>query len=1043
MSRRPVEEFFPRFSLGRPVAVLVLLASIGVVGLIAAISIPLELVPSGFSNPFLMVRVPWREAPPREVLEKIVIPLEDELSTVRGLDRMSSTASSGFARIFLNFKAGSDMDVAYREVRDRVERARASLPADADRIYIRKEDESGIPVYVLGLAVDPDISDPWELVRNEVMLRLERIDGVASVDARGLEEKEILIELDRARTEAAGLNIYTVSQQLRRDNFTMSSGEVYSGGSKLLLRSVARYGSLDVLRKRIIANDVRLGDIAVIRYSVPEQRWIVRVNSRPAVALNILKEGQSNALEVCRRINAEVTRMQSSPRLQPIEMAPIFDQGKVIHESLDTLLKSGKIGAVFAVIVLFFFLRRLRLTLVITLSIPLSILIAITVMYFAGESLNILSLLGLMISVGLLVDNSVVVAENIHRLRGTGLPRRRAAVRGAAEVALAVTMATLTTIIVFLPVSLVEGQAQFFLLRLSIPISVSLLGSLAVAGIVIPLGVYLTLGADERKDANRWPSWERLKGVVSLAYDQSFGRLNEVYARLLVFFLHHRLDLVILVGLALAATGGVAFHKVKVVDIQEEERSGFNLGVRLPRATTLDEARVFFEKCESIVDSHKEELDLSGYFVFHTATHGTLQGWFNNPRTRPELTPRMVTKRLLEFLPEKAGVRYLTGQQSEQESRKVPSRYTLTLYGENPDRLEEAAESVGELLTRVPGVLGLQSSGDPAPDELELVINRKRARELDVNPSVIAGLVGFSLRGQQLQYYRTENREIPVRVRFRKSDRESLAQLRSFLVPTGTEGFVGLDSLISTRLGHGARFIHRRDKRIGRFITVELEEGKEDGARDGLRALVSRLQLPEGISITAPDPEKTDEDIDALKFAGLLSVAFIYLLMGFLFESFILPLSVILTIPSAFIGVGWIHFFFGLDMDFLGVVGGVLLVGVVVNNGIVLIDAVSQLRRDGMERRTAVLTGTRRRFRPIMMTALTTIFGLIPVTFAGTSSIGLSYTSFGLTLIGGLTTATLLTLLVVPVFYTLIDDARETMSGVVKNALGKRFTAMD
>lgn len=1035
MARHPVEELLPRFSLGRPVAVLVLLASIVVVGLVSTMSIPLELVPSGFSNPFLMVRVPWRDAPPREVLDKIVIPLEDQLSTVRGLDTMSSMATSGFARVFLNFKPGTDMDVAYREVRDRIQRARPGLPPDADRIYIRKEDEASIPVYVLGLAIDPGVTDPWNLVQNEVMLRLERIDGVASVDARGLQEKEILIELDRARTDAAGLNIYTVAQQLRRDNFTMSSGEVYWGGSKLLLRSMARYTNLDELRNRIIAPNVRLSDIATISYKEPDQRWVVRVNSKPAVALNILKEGQANALAVCDRINAEVAKMQSNPSLQLIEMAPLFDQGKVIRESLDTLLQSGKIGALFAIGILFFFLRRVRLTLIITLSIPLSILIAITVMYFAGETLNVLSLLGLMISVGLLVDNAVVVAENIHRLHTEGLPRRRAAIQGAAEIALAVTMATLTTIIVFLPVSLVKGQAQFFLLRLSIPISVSLLGSLAVAGIVVPLGVYLTLGGGGRGAGKPWPPWERFTAAVGWLYEQSFERLNRAYNRILRVFLAHRLDLVVLLALVLAATAGVAFHKVKIVETQEEERSGFDLSVRLPQATTLDEAKVFFRGLEKILEAHKADLDLSGYFVFHVATHGRIQGWFNNPRTKPKLTPRMATERLLELLPKKPGVRYLTGQQSERRSQAKRSQYTVTLYGQDPDRLEDAAKGVEELLVKVPGVLGLQSSGDPAPNELELLVNRQRVQELGVNPSVIAGLVGFSLRGQQLRYYRTAEREIPVRLRFREADRETLAQLRSFLVPAADGSFVGLDTLTSIRFGQGARYIRRQDKRIARNITLELEEGREREARKNLQRVVSRLQLPEGITANAPPPGAGNEDIDALKFAGLLSVAFVYLLMGFLFESFILPLSVILTIPLAFIGVGWIHYIYGLDIDFLGVVGGVLLIGVVVNNGIVLIDAVNQLRHEGMERSRAILTAAKRRFRPIMMTALTTIFGLIPVTFAGTSSIGLSYTSFGLTLIGGLTTATLLTLLVVPIFYTLFDDARQAAAATVHRAL--------
>jgi len=239
------EETLPRFSLNRRIGVLVLLASMVVVGLVSALGIPLELIPSGFSPPFLAVNVPWRDAPAQEVLEKVVMPLEDELSTVRGLESLFSFSTTGFGRCFMNFKSGTDMDVAYREVRDRIERARALLPEDADRIYIRKEDGAAIPVFVVGLAIDPGLSDPYTLVQKQIVVRLQRLDGVASVEVNGLLEKEIFIELDRERTEASGLNIYQLAMELGNDNFTMASGEVRHGDRKLLLRSVARYPDLE------------------------------------------------------------------------------------------------------------------------------------------------------------------------------------------------------------------------------------------------------------------------------------------------------------------------------------------------------------------------------------------------------------------------------------------------------------------------------------------------------------------------------------------------------------------------------------------------------------------------------------------------------------------------------------------------------------------------------------------------------------------------------------------------------------------------------
>ncbi|HEX2254493.1 MAG TPA: efflux RND transporter permease subunit [Thermoanaerobaculia bacterium] len=1035
------EGALPRFSLNRRITVLVLLLTALVVGAVAAVSIPLELIPRGFEGPFLSVSVPWSDAPAPEVLEKVIVPLEEEVASVRGLDRMSSFATTGFGRIALRFKNGTDMDVAYREVRDRIERARPRMPEDAERVYIRKEDASGIPVAVIGVLVDEGVSDTYDLVQSEVVRRLERVDGVASVGADGLVDKEILIELDRQRTEAAGLNIYQLAQELSGDNFTLASGEVYSGGKKLLLRSVARYDSVADLENRLVAPSVRLGDIAAVKYEQPDYEFRIRVNSKPALALNVMKEGDANTLEVSQAVVAAVEEMADNPRLGGLEVAVIMNTGDMILESLDTLLDSGKVGGLFAGAVLFFFLRRFRLTLIIALSIPLSIVIALTVMYFSGETLNILTLLGLMICVGLLVDNSVVVAENIVRLHREGRARRDAVVRGAGEIALAIVMATLTTVAVFLPVSLVQGQAQFFLLRLSIPISVSLLASLFVALIFVPLAVYLTLptrngngkgnGATDRPRGPLVRSLERLhRGADTTlrhAYQASFGRLNDGYHGLLGFALRHRLYVVLGVVLSLVVTGGLfAGDKVRIVDQDENERPGVQIGIEVPNTYTFEEVEAWFLEAERVLEANQEAWGLEGYFFFHRTNYGRIEGWFDSPRST-DLSPREVTEQILAALPEKPGLVFETGTEDQTGQQGGESTHVFTLNGEDPDALERVAEDLEELFLRVPGVLGLQGSGrEPAPSEMALVIDRERAQRQGVNPAVVAGVVGYALRGQALPKFYHEGREIDVRVRFEEQDRERLDQLSAFLVPTESGSYVTLGSLTDSRMLQSAQVIRRIDKRLARTITLELAEGQEEATRQRLIALASGIDLPEGIGFgTGQAPEGMDEDLLAMLFAAQLSILFIYLLMGFLFESFILPLSILTTIPLAGIGVVWMHFVSGRHIDFLGVVGLVLLIGVVVNNGIVLIDYVNRLRREGEERTEALLLASTRRFRPIMMTALTTICGMIPLAIGEPTSMGLSYKSFGLTLIGGLTAATFLTLLVVPVFYTLFDDARE------------------
>ncbi len=1027
------ENRLTRFSLDRRITVLVLLATALVVGGVTASMIPVELIPRGFSEPFLSIFVPWRDAPPREVLEKINEPLEEELSSVRGVDRITSVSQTGRARTFLRFKQGTDMDLAYREVRDRIERARRDFPEDVDRVYTFKDDVSGVPVYVMGAAVDTSVADYYSLLQQQIVLPIERIDGVASVEVNGLEEKEILIEIDRDRAAASGLNIYELAQELGEDSFTMASGHVRDAGRKLLLRSVARYRDLDELEHRLVGNNVRLKDVATISYQEADKRYRVRAMSKPAYAIIVFKEGEANTRAVSARIAEEMERMQKDPRLAGVEIIDLFNQGDMINESLSTLLKSGAVGALLAAFVLFFFLRRFRMMLVVNLAVPLSLLIAIAVMFFAGETLNIISLLSLMVCIGLLVDNSVVVAENIDRMHKEGRPRREAAIRGAGEIALAILMSTLTTVIVFLPVSLVEGPGQFFLLRMAIPICVALLASLGVALVCIPLGVYLTLpnGAARPRGA----SYTSLSATLARAYEASFGRVNRAYGRLLAACLRRRLDMVLAVLAIFAVTAAVTAKRIKFVETQQNEEAGFEIDVEMPEDYSFEETEQWFLKAEKVVEEHREELGLEGWFEFHRKTQGEIQGWFTNPRST-KLSTREVTERVVELLPKAPGVKLTTGDDSRGDDEEGEGVYRLTLNGEDPARLDDVARELERVLVQVPGVLGIRKDSELTPNELGLVVDRERTRRYGVNPMVVAGVVGYALRGQSLPKHYADGKEIPVRVRFKEEDRESIADLASFPVPIDDGTVLPLSAVTDVKMLTSPETIVRRNKRIARTLALDLKEGEEEEARERLSALAAGVDLPEGVTFASQSVRrKLNEDLAGLFFALGLSVIFIYLLMGLLFESFILPMSIILTIPLASLGVLWIHILSGLNIDFLGAVGIVLLVGVVVNNGIVLIDYVNRLRGEGLDRTGALLLSAERRFRPIMMTAITTIGGMIPLAISGRMDSGLSYTSFALTLIGGMTTATILTLLVIPVFYTFFDDMRLAFGAAFKKVV--------
>lgn len=1013
------------FSLRRRITVLVLLMAIIVVGWVASVGIPVELFPRGFTGQNLMVFVPWQNAPTQEVLDKITLPLEEELSTVRGLDQVNSWSSVGRCNVFIRFKQGTDMDVAYREVRDRVQRARLLFPDDVDRVFIRKEDASGIPVAVLGLAIDPSLTDPYNLIKREILQPLERIDGVANVRADGLEEKEIIIEVDRQRAESHGLNLYDLAMNLGNDNFSMASGNVRDAGRKFLLRSVATYRSVEELENRPVTPNIRLKDIARIRYEEAEKRYSVRVNSRPAIAAVVFKEGEANTVEVSRKLNEVFEQFKENPRLAGLYMESLFNQGAVVEESLQTLVQSGLVGAAFAALVLFVFLRRFRLTAIITLSIPLSLLIALVVMFFGGESLNILTILGLMIGVGMLVDNSIVVAENIQRHHKDGLSRRDACIHGAGEIALAITMATLTTIVVFVPVALVDGQGQFFLMRLALPISVSLIASLFVALVFIPLSVYMTLPANVNATSSSLFKrvHERLNAVLRLFYEKTFERLNHAYNHALAFFLNRRLDLVLVLVLIFAATQMFAFKKIRVVENQEEDRTSFSLSVEASNEYGFEDLGDYFSEAEKVLAVHQEEFGLKGYFTFYRTRGGDIQGWFDKD-TPMKYTAKEVGEKILKALPKKPGIKVYYGNENRNEEAKGEEVFTFRIEGDDPLILDEVARRIEPRLLALPGVLGVRKGEEAAPSEMALVIDRDRANASSVSPEVIAGLVGYALRGSSLPKFNDEGREIPVRIRFREVDRESFTDLGAFLVPTALGDSLPLSALTEARVLATPKGVFRSNKKVSHTLTAELKRENSRETREQLMALQRQIDLPEGVSFGTSRGPSVNEEIANMAFAAAVSILFIYLLMGFLFESFVLPLSIILTIPLAGIGVAWIHVLAGKDIDFLGMVGAILLIGVVVNNGIVLIDYVNRLRADGYERTAALLRAADRRFRPIAMTALTTIIGMIPLTLTPPSNIGLSYKSFGLTLIGGMSTATLLTLLVVPIFYSLFDDAR-------------------
>lgn len=1049
-----------RLSLSRKVTVFVLFLTILAIGMIAVSRLPLEKYPRGQEGHYMRIRTGWDSGVAQEAMEKIGLPMEEELSTVRGISSIDTRASQTSSEVSLRFKRGTDMDVAYREVRDRMERASLRFPEGVDDYRITKYGGASASVCHMSIRYNDD-TDLYNNVEKHLIRPIQRIDGVADVSFR-IRQKEIQIEVDKDRADAYRLSISQLSRRLRGDNFTLSSGTVIDGGKKYLLKSSSTFHSLNDLADIPLSDTVTLRDVATIKYEVDNvyqdfERW----NQMQSATISVYKESEANTVEVSDAVAGVVEELKTHPDLAPYEISIYRNYGETIKNQLNSLFKNGLFGACLAAVVLYFFLRQFRLTLIIALAIPLCLFIAMTAMFFAGDTLNMTSILGLVICVGLLVDNSVVVAENIHRHYQSGESRWDACLKGVGEIGLAVTTATLTTIIVFLPSVLVGGEMRFMLYQLALPVVSALLASLGTAIIFIPLTVYLTLDSSRAKeDADR--RRDRIKGGLALIYKWTFELLNRGYNKALGYYLNRRLDHAFILILLLSATYFYGFQKVDFAGYRDRGNDEFRMRLRFPEHFTIDEKNSYFTNLENIVETNKVEFGIRSYRVeFDKRTHGEFEANYTDGGP-PDIPREEVPDRLYKLLPEVPGVRvYYSGMDTGMEKRNDhKSRHHLRLVGDDSRQLEEVGEMLRPVFENLPGVLSLEDKdSDDAPNEMALLINRDMTSSIGVNPNEIAGAVSSALRGRSLADFNGGGRQIPVKMRFSEEDRAELDDVNNYKVRIEDGRYVSVGALTRPAMLKSQSSINRNNKKVSYYISMKLKSGEEREARRAIYEAQKNIDLPEGVSFNNPPVTYNDDEVSASLIAMGLSIVFIYMLIAFLFESVLMPLSIVLTIPLAAIGAIWAHFITGVSIDDMGMVGCILLIGVVVNNGIVLIDYVNRLRAGGMARNEALLLATRHRFRPIVMTAMTTIFGMVPLTFAtylksigsfiegivgvnllafiSASDMGRSFESFGFMIIGGMASATLFTLLAVPVFYSLIDDAQKALQNTLATVLGR------
>ncbi len=1037
--KRASSSFLPRLSISRPVTVTMAFLALLVVGTIAYYRIPIKLLPSGFTPPFLGIWVDYRNSSPAEIEDKIARPLEEIIQTIRGVDVVETYSQNDGVWTWIEFDQETDMDLAYSTLRDRVERVKPELPDDVEHIYLRKFGDDDEPIVFFSLTMNGSVEDPYYMAEKYIKRPLERIDGVAYVEIWGVYEKLIQIEIDHDRVNALNIDLYPVIQSLMRDNFNLSSGYLRESGRKIGIRSVAKYQTLEEIENiRINGTGVRLADVATVKYDIPEREFIQRIDGKNAIKIGVFKESMANTVTLSERIVDVIeTEMAKNPVFEGMKFEILFDQGEYILESIDNLKNAGLWGGLFAVFILFYFLRRVRMTLTILLAIPLSLFITVTCLYFIGWSLNIMTMMGLMISVGLVVDNSIVIVENIYRMRRKGMESKEAAVSGASEVALAVTMATLTTVVVFLPLILINDDVgfTFYMLQIGLPVILALMASLVVALLFIPFG------------ATKMTSQETLTRSRSIEW------MRRRYRQALEWTLEHRIDATV-IALLLLASMQIPISRIESTDRAEGNINDFRLMFDIPNNYSIERTDAFFRKIEDFFEENRERYSIKTVDVRFSNIWGTTRvflqpvedvQWYSQVskwmrravgmEARGQMSREEVIKDVKENIPGAPGVEMNIGWMRDTSE---DASITVVLYGNDTAVLANLSREVERRLETIPEIVSVDTDLEKGQEEVRVFVERDQAEKYGIPVQVIAGTLSYALRGIDLPEYHQGEKEVGVRVQLRKEDRENLDQLKNLYFTTNRGKEIPLSALTDFEFARGVGEIRRSNGKTMLEVKANTTEENIASLYEKIDEAMEGFSMPRGYSWDKGERfVDIQESNEAQNFAMILAITFVFLLMGVLFESFILPLSIIISIPFAFIGVYWLLYLTDTTFEIMAGVGFIILIGVVVNNAIVLIDLVNRLRGEGYPRNRAIIEAGRHRFRPILMTALTTIFGLMPMAIGKSSLIGIPYAPLGRTMIGGLITSTFLTLFVVPLFYTYFDDLRMFWAGIVARVFSR------
>jgi len=1072
------------FSLRRRVTVAMVAIAVSLFGAVAFQRLPVNLLPD-ISYPSLTLETRYPGAAPAEVEALLTRPVEEAVGVVAGVERITSVSRPGLSQVTLEFGWDRDMDFAALDVRQKVDLV--TLPREAGEPVLLRFDPSNDPIQRLYLTAEDATADP-DLFRlrylgEEVLKKdLESVEGLAAVKVHGGFEEEIQVRVDEGKLSLLGLSIQDVLDRLARENINQAGGSLYEREARYLVRSRNEFEDLDDILAIIVRSDngrqVTLGDVASVIRGGKQREVISRYNGREAVELALYKEGDANTVAVARAVTA---RLRSLDKELPegVTVATGVDQSRFIEASIREVLGNALVGGAIAIVVLLLFLRDLRSTVIVGISIPLSVVATFFLMYQTGTTLNIMSLGGLALGVGMLVDNAIVVLEAIHKRRERGEGALDAARHGASEVGRAVVASTLTTVAVFVPVVFLEGVAAQLFLDQALTVSFALLASLAVALTLIPMMAGLVGGSGaespstsrstplpgERGDSPGWrqrwgrgvrtglrfllvtvPSWVlagirwlarwtvRLLGwlfwPLGRAFDAALGAVAGGYPKVLTWALAHRGTVVAMALLALAGT--VALVPSLGLDLIPPLSQGeFAYRVELPEGTPLEATDRYLAGLQEglaedpRVDSVSVLTGGAGLSLTRTGTEGENVGRIHvrmapGTSSGDETAVAEMLRRRLETAEE---------ARFEIERPQVLTFRTpveVEIYGDRLPELHAAAGRLRDRLSEVPGVVDLESSAELGNPEVQVTFQRERLTLMGLDLAQVAATVRNKVQGEVATYLSEGDREIDIRVRSVEPGRASVEDVGELIVGqrtvNGGDIPIRLKSVADLRVAEGPSEIRRIGQKRAAVLAGSLA-GRDMGAvAADLAAALREEPLPAGVvAALGGQQQEMSTALRSLLFALALAAFLVYLVMASQFESFLHPFVILLTLPLGAIGVVASLALTGHTVNVVAMIGAVMLAGIVVNNAIVLVDAVNRLRReDGLPKHEALVRAGQDRLRPILMTSATTICGLLPMALGLGEGAELR-APLAVTVIGGLAVGTVLTLVVIPVVYSLLD----------------------